>query len=97
MLNVHEAGAQSLQLGADLVSYELLCTLLRLFQLSPQGSRQMLLLLATYMHARAGQEDQAIACAQRLADVANDAIAAAYAQFVLTGQRPDEQSAQPAN
>ena len=58
---------------------------------------QMLLLLATYMHASAGQEDQAKACAQRLADVANDAIAAAYAQFVLTGQRPDEQSAQPAN
>jgi len=55
----------------------------------------MLLLLATYMHASAGQEDHAKAYAQRLADVASDALMSAYAQFVLTGKRPDEQTDQP--
>jgi len=58
---------------------------------------QMLLLLATYMHASAGQEDQAKAYAQRLADVASDALMSAYAQFVLTGKRPDEQTDQSAD
>jgi len=58
---------------------------------------QMLLLLATYMHASAGQEDQAKAYAQRLADIASDALTSAYAQFVLTGKRPDEQTDQPAD
>ncbi len=61
------------------------------------NDNQMLLLLAAYMHASAGQSQQAKVFAQRLADVAVDPLLAAYAEFVLTGQRPDERAIRPAD
>ncbi len=51
---------------------------------------QMLLMLATYMNASVDNDTEAAAFAQRLADVADDPMLAAYAKFVLTGERPDE-------
>ncbi len=64
-------------------------------ELTEQGvDDQMLLLLATYMHASAGNADQAGIYAQRLETAATDPLLAAYAEFILTGRRPDEQSAE---
>lgn len=67
-------------------------------ELTEQGvDDQMLLLLATYMHASTGNADQAKTYAQRLETAATDPLLAAYAKFILTGRRPDEQSAEQQN
>jgi len=58
------------------------------------SDNQMLLMLAAYMHTSAGQDSLAKEFAKRLQDVATDPLLAAYAEFILTGERPDQQSLQ---
>ncbi len=56
----------------------------------PARHRVEMLLLAAFAHHGMGQRDQAAQCARQLRDVAGtDKLAAAYAEFLLTGRRPD--------
>ncbi|HAU38104.1 MAG TPA: hypothetical protein DCX07_10370 [Phycisphaerales bacterium] len=56
----------------------------------PARHRVEMLLLAAFAHHGMGQRDQATQCARQLRDAAGtDKLAAAYAEFLLTGKRPD--------